>query len=243
MITRQKLMLIFKKLLKEYGEQGWWPIIKDKSSHYNIKFKLKEKTLMEKFEISIGAILTQNTAWKNVEKALINLKQNNLLNPQGIIKVDNKKLSLLIRPAGYFNIKAKKLKEFTKFFLSHKEEFENNTISREELLNVWGIGNETADSILLYALNKPFFVVDAYTRRLFYRLGFFHSEKIKYEEAQDFFHKNLDMDYKLFNEYHALIVEHAKQHCKKKPDCEGCVLSELCQEYLNNKKRAENKIR
>ena len=228
MNVKEKLMVVYKKLLKTYGEQGWWPLLNNEHSEYNTLFKHKEKTLNEKFEISIGAILTQNTAWRNVEKALINLKSNGLLVPEEVLSVDTKKLAELIRPAGYFNIKAKKIKEFTRFFLSHKEDFKKNTLSREELLSVWGVGSETADSILLYALNKPFFVVDAYTKRLFYRLGFFSSERINYEDAQDFFHKNLNRDYKLFNEYHALIVEHAKQHCRKKPDCEGCVLLGLC---------------
>ncbi len=229
MSLNSKLLLdIYKRLLSAYGEQGWWPLIIKKDSsfivHYDKSFKLREKSLSEKFEISIGAVLTQNTSWKNVEKALLNLKSKNLLSPEKIIHSDVKNL---IKPAGYYNLKEKKLKEFSKFFIKRKEDFDSNSMSREELLSVWGVGRETADSILLYALNKPFFVVDAYTRRLFSRLNFIY-EKDNYDKIQLFFHENLPLDYKLFNEFHALIVEHAKRHCRKKPLCDGCPLRTIC---------------
>ncbi len=217
------LKLIYEKLLSEYGEQGWWPIIINEQgkyhSVYDKEFKNKSRSLAEKFEISVGAILTQNTSWKNVEKALINLKKQGLLTPNKLIKKDVKDL---IRPAGYYNIKEKKLKTFSKFFLEHKSEFEHNSIPRGELLSIWGVGNETADSILLYAMNKPFFVVDAYTRRFFSRIENHFDFYRSYDEVQSYFHKKLPHDYKLFNEFHALIVQHAKVHCRKKPICDGC---------------------
>ncbi|MEM2121450.1 MAG: endonuclease [Candidatus Woesearchaeota archaeon] len=227
---KSKLMLIYKKLLNKYKEQGWWPILNNDFCEYKKDFKHREKTIEEKFEICIGAILTQNTSWKNVEKALVSLKKNKLLSPEKILEISEKELSKIIKPAGYYNIKAKKLKEISKFFLEHKKEFESNNLNREELLNVWGVGKETADYIMLYALNKPFFVVDSYTKRIFSRLGFFDENK-SYDFVQEFFQKNLPKDYKLYNEYHALIVEHAKRHCRKNPFCESCILKEECNYY------------
>ncbi len=222
------LINVYNRLLEAYGEQGWWPIVEKDKSVYRREFKNKEKTISQKFEISIGAILTQNTSWNNVNKALVNLKGKRILSPRKIINIRDEDLGLLIKPAGYYNIKAKKLKEFSKFFLSKEKEFKNNKVSREELLQVWGIGRETADSILLYALNKPFFVIDAYTKRISSRLGFI-DEKESYDNIQRFFQEHLPEDYKLFNEFHALIVEHAKQHCTKKPKCKGCCLREVCE--------------
>ncbi len=229
MNSKLKLLFdVYEKLLSAYGEQGWWPLTVKKGNsfviQYDPSFKLRDKSLSEKFEISVGAILTQNTSWKNVEKALLNLKSKNILSPEKIV---NNKIKDLIKPAGYYNIKEKKLKEFSKFFIKNKRNFGSNNILREELLSVWGIGKETADSILLYALNKPFFVVDAYTRRLFSRLNLIN-EKEDYDKIQLFFHKNLPSDYKLFNEFHALIVEHAKRHCRKKPLCDICPLRTIC---------------
>jgi len=234
--NKNQLMKIYDLLLQAYGYQGWWPLSTETESKgfdergYHKKDYIHPQTEAHKLEICIGAILTQNTAWKNVEKALINLKKQNLMNAEKIIAADNKRLSAIIKPAGYYNIKSKKLKAFAKFFIVHKEKFNSSSIERESLLSMWGVGKETADSILLYALDKPFFVIDAYTKRIFSRIGFF-DEKISYEKAQEFFHKNLANDYKLFNEYHALIVEHAKQHCAKKPKCRGCVLRNKCKYF------------
>ncbi len=223
-----KLLAIYTKLLTVYGEQGWWPIVKRVDKHlvsvYDKSFKFRKKSLSEKFEICVGAILTQNTAWKNVERAIISLKRNNLLSPEKILSTSVREL---IKPAGYFNIKEKKLKVFSEFFLNHRKGFFDETIGREELLSLFGIGKETADSILLYALNKPVFVIDAYTKRIFSRVGFF-SEDITYDDAQKFFYDNLPKDYKLFNEFHALIVEHAKRYCKKIPDCNECMFRRTC---------------
>lgn len=201
---------IYNILYKKYGKQNWWPT----------------KSKNKQFEIIIGTILTQNTSWSNVEKVINNLIKNNVLNAEKIIKINKNKLASLIRSSGYYNQKAERLKIIAKFFLKNKDP------SREELLNLKGVGKETADSILLYAYNKPYFVVDAYTKRIMNRIGFKENE---YDELQELFHKNLKRDYKLFNEYHALIVKLAKENCKKNPACINCCLKEKCEFSLKNK--------
>lgn len=211
-----KLMQIYKALLKEYDYQGWWPI----SGKYNPGDHSFPNTEHQKFEICIGAILTQNTSWLNVEKALKNLA--GLLNPVVMSKVKESVIAKLIVPAGYFNQKAKKIKLFLEFLEEKKE------ITRDNLLEVWGIGPETADSILLYAYKKPKFVIDSYTKRIMSRIGLC-SKDVSYDELQNLFESKLKKDYKLFNEYHALLVEHAKQHCMTKPNCMDCCLIQLCQ--------------
>jgi len=220
-MMQDKIIQIYNILLKEYGSQGWWPI----NNKYKTKDKLTEK---EKFEICIGAILTQNTSWKNVEKALNNLRINNLLNKKSIENLDIRKLAELIKSSGYNNQKAKKLKEFINFINSKEQ------ITRDNLLKIWGIGKETADSILLYAHKKPVFVIDSYTKRIFSRLGLCN-EKIEYDDLQDVFHNNLKSNHKLFNEYHALLVEHAKRYCKTKPECKNCPLNKECEYFKNSK--------
>ncbi|MBU4502694.1 MAG: hypothetical protein KKA79_08910, partial [Nanoarchaeota archaeon] len=186
------------------------------------KFSKRKRTPEEQFEICIGAILTQSTSWKNVEKALLALKTSGLLNKEKLQSVNLAKLARTIKPAGYFNQKAKKIKSFVKY---------KGKITREELLIIWGCGPETVDSILLYAYNKPVFVIDAYTKRIMSRLGLC-DKNISYEELQDMFHKNLRKDYYLFNEFHALFVEHAKQYCRTKPVCADCQLKNMCKKIL-----------
>ncbi len=201
-------MQIYDKLYKEFGPRHWWPADSD-------------------FEIIIGAILTQNTSWVNVEKAIANLKKRNLLNPKKLYKINTKILAQLIKPSGYYNIKAKRLKSFAEFLFKNYNGSLKNMFSRpwqelrSQLLEVNGIGPETADSILLYAGNKPVFVVDAYTKRIFSRHNFV-DPAAKYGELQHIFMKNLPHDHKIFNEYHALIVELGKNICKKKPGCRIC---------------------
>ena len=187
------LFQLYTDLYDEYGPQGWWPI---NAIYY--KEDYSEKNEDEKFEIAVGAILTQNTTWINVEKVLKNLRDNQLLNKQNMQSIDIQDLALFIKSSGYYNQKAKKLKELC--FLSEE-------ITRESLLRVWGIGQETADSILLYAYNQPIFVIDSYTKRLMleYNIG---DMKWNYNQWQNFFHDNLEKDYKIFNEFHALIVKH-----------------------------------
>ncbi len=201
----------FNTLYEFYGPQEWWPAD-------------------SRFEVIIGAILTQNTAWTNVEKAITNLKKAKMLSsPKALRGLDSKKLSTLIRSAGYHNVKSRRLKNFLDFLYQEyggslkKMARQSTGILRKELLSVNGIGPETCDSILLYAFNRPVFVIDAYTRRVFARHKFFH-EKIGYDEAQRFFMIQLPEDKTLFNEFHALIVRLAKDFCRTKPSCLGCPL-------------------
>ncbi|MEM4272710.1 MAG: hypothetical protein QXH30_03905, partial [Candidatus Bilamarchaeaceae archaeon] len=185
---------------------------------YSQAFKKRRKTSAEKFEICVGAILTQNTAWKNVERALSNLRKGGALSRKRMERMKEAEIAALIKPAGYYNMKARKLKEFLKY---------EGTIERDEMLKIWGCGPETIDSILLYAYDKPVFVVDAYTKRIFSRVGLCRKSS-GYEKVQELFHRNLEKDAELFNEYHALLVEHAKRFCRKKPECRGCPLSGIC---------------
>ncbi len=203
------LLNYFDSALKALGPQHWWP----------------GET---PFEVCVGAILTQNTNWKNVEKAIANLKSQNLLTPRQLYALPPKMLAELIRPAGYFNIKTRRLRNFLKFII---EEYEGDLdrmfterleTLREKLLSIKGIGPETADSILLYAGQKPVFVVDAYTRRIFLRHERI-SEEADYHEIQQYFSDHLSEEVPLFNEFHALIVHVGKNWCRPKmPDCEHC---------------------
>jgi endonuclease-3 related protein len=210
----KKLRLIYGKLYKSFGSQRWWPADTP-------------------FEVMVGAILTQNTNWQNVEKAVVNLKKNKALDSLKLYRMPQNKLALLIRPAGYFNIKAKRLKNFLKFYHDNYGAKVKNMrgvdshILRNELLCVNGVGQETADSILLYALHKPVFVVDAYTKRICFRHGLI-PEDASYQDAQKLFMQNLKNDVQLFNEYHALLVRIGKDFCRKsKPRCGICPLKDL----------------
>jgi len=204
---------IYERLFEAFGPRHWWP----------------GET---PFEIIIGAILTQNTAWTNVEKAINNLKKKDLLTPERLNRLSQNELAELIRPAGYYQVKANRLKEFIVFLFSHyggdlNQMFRQDMWKlRTELLEVKGIGLETADSILLYAGQKPIFVVDAYTRRILIRHNLI-DEKASYTQIQDLFMNNLPEDIQLYNEYHALIVQLGKEICKSKPDCNICPLKEL----------------
>jgi endonuclease-3 related protein len=178
----------------------------------------------------VGAILTQNTNWANVEKAINNLRKNKLLSQRSLYKLSHKRLASLIRPSGYYNIKAKRLKAFLAFLFkfyqgSLKKISRVDTLTlRRHLLCVNGIGPETADSILLYCLDRPVFVIDAYTKRILSRHSLL-KEGSSYDEAQNLFMQNLKNDVKLFNEYHALLVKLGKDFClKSKPKCVICPL-------------------
>jgi len=206
-LMKNELINIYQKLEEEYGFQNWWPTI----------------STNRKFEIIIGAILTQNTSWTNVEKAIRNLDKFNFLRKDAIKQLGEKELGQLIKSSGYFRQKSKKLKNFIEFLDSKKE------INKENLLEVWGIGKETADSILLYAYEKPIFVIDAYTKRVFSRIGVINNENIEYDEIQKIFMDNLKDDVRLFKEYHALIVKLGKEVClKRNPKCNECCLREIC---------------
>ncbi|MBU2100186.1 endonuclease, partial [Candidatus Micrarchaeota archaeon] len=190
----------------------------------------------QKLEVCFGAILTQNTSWLNVEKAIIELNKKELIDAEKIFSIKKQKLAETIRSAGYFNQKSGYLKSFClhlkKYNYSVNEFFSFSPDLSKELLSIKGIGKETADSILLYSAQKPFFVVDAYTKRIISRLN---GEKEKsYDELQNFFHSNLKNDSALFNEFHALFVEHAKQFCQKKPLCKKCFLRKECVFGKNN---------
>jgi endonuclease-3 related protein len=200
------LMKIYSKLYQAYGPRGWWP---GETS----------------FEVMVGAILTQNTSWRNVEKAIQKLKEKRVLSPEGIFRLKKSQLASLIKSSGYYRIKADRLQAFINFLF---EEFDGDLKKmgreklgglREKLLRVNGIGPETADSILLYGLKKPIFVVDAYTKRILSRHEVI-SEKASYEEVQKLFMDHLPFNEKLFNEYHALLVYLGKTVCKKIPRCD-----------------------
>lgn len=212
-VQKAALMDVYRRLLAVFGPQKWWPA----------------KT---RFEVIVGAILTQNTNWGNVEKALVNLKREKALSPQVLKKIPPKKLAALIRPAGYFNIKTKRLKNFIAFMFKEyggslaKMAKEDGSVLRQKLLKVNGIGPETADSILLYTFDKPFFVVDAYTKRMLSRHKMV-PEDADYMVIQDLFMDSLEHDVSLFNEYHALIVRLGKDFCKPRPLCLKCPLKPL----------------
>ncbi len=219
-----KILAIYKLLYKRFGKQKWWPTTLEGELHptYHGKRKLTGK---QRFEIIVGAILTQNTSWKNVEKAIVNLNREGVLSIGKIKKTNKKILAKLIKPSGYFNQKAERLKIAAGFFDKNKNP------TRDELLKVKGIGPETADSILLYAFSKPVFVVDAYTKRVFSRIGMCKN-KCSYDELQEIFHRALPKNAKLFNEYHALLVELGKNHCTKKPLCKECPVNKICRKVI-----------
>jgi endonuclease III related protein len=206
------LLNCFAAMLERMGPSHWWPGDSP-------------------FEIAVGAILTQNTNWRNVEKAIWNLKTEDLLSPEKLYALPLDRLAEFIRPAGYFRIKAARLKSFLQFLrlecrldMEHLKQRENGQL-RDMLLNVKGIGPETADSILLYALEKPTFVVDAYTRRIFSRHGLIN-EELPYADLREFFMSALPQDVQLYNEYHALLVRVGKGWCgKKEGQCADCPLS------------------
>lgn len=212
-MTRETLTEIYQLLYDAFGPQNWWP---------------GETRL----EIIVGAILTQNTNWRNVEKAIANLKSAKCLDPQELHSMSNKQLAELIRPAGYYNIKAKRLKNFVAWlFKDYGGDVENLQSAgtdrlREQMLSIKGVGRETADSILLYALDRPVFVVDAYTARIAIRHGLIEPDA-DYEQLRLILESNLPEDVGLFNEYHALLVRAGKEFCRTKARCSGCPLEKL----------------
>lgn len=212
--SRQTLLQIFDLLRLSYGPQHWWPGDSP-------------------FEVIVGAVLTQNTAWHNVAQAIANLKREGLLQPGALLRAEPDMVKALLAPAGYYNVKYDRLMSLLRFLDGYGTDLERLRSLpldglRAELLEVKGVGPETADSILLYALQGPVFVVDAYTRRLFSRLGYGWMEAASYDQVQRFFMEALPQDTPLYNEFHALIVVHSKDACKKRPLCEGCCLRSLC---------------
>ncbi len=219
------LFSIYHTLLSHYGPQGWWPLYNNKTGkiEYHPGDYSFPKNEQQSFEISVGAILTQNTSWTNVEKALHSLHHAHALAPEKILSLSQQKLALLIHSSGYHNQKAKKLKAFARFIQS------GTPVTRNNLLHIWGIGPETADSILLYAHHEPFFVVDAYTTRIFTRYGF---PSQSYHDIQQFVMHNLPKKHEIYNELHALLVQLGKQMCKPKPLCEQCPLQHTCAQQI-----------
>ena len=208
-----RLSEIYDLLLQAYGPQKWWPA-------------------ESPFEVMVGAVLTQNTNWQGVEKAIANLKGSNLLKPDKLQALSTEELAGLIKPAGYFNLKARRLQNLIEFLtetyacdLETMDQVETGQL-RKELLKINGVGPETADSILLYALQRPVFVVDTYTYRVMNRHGLI-GEEVSYDELQGLFTQHLPLDKTLFNQYHALLVRVGKLHCQPKPRCQGCPLEPL----------------
>ncbi len=204
---------IYQRLLSAYGPQGWWPAD-------------------TRFEVMVGAILTQATAWRNVERAIQRLKAAGALSPERMARLSEGELAELIRPAGFFRQKTRRLRALLRLIGQHGSVEQLLSLParelRRQLLSVPGVGPETADSILLYAAGYPVFVVDAYTKRILHRLGLLSGEKAGYEEVQELFESNLPRDPKLYGEYHALLVRHAKEHCRARPRCPGCPLAPVC---------------
>ncbi len=211
--TQEALLQIYHRLLQAYGPQGWWP--------------------GDGLEVMVGAVLTQATNWRNVERAMAHLRQAGMMSPQALAQAPQEVLEELLRPAGYYRAKARRLQALARFLLETcGGEPEGLSayppaLLRERLLETHGIGPETADAILLYALGHPYFVVDAYTRRLFRRLGL-GPRGDSYGQWQRFFMDALPPQPALFNEYHALIVRHSKERCRARPRCPGCPLLDMC---------------
>jgi len=209
--SRRELRQLYRRLHRYYGDLSWWP---------------GETPL----EVSVGAILTQNTAWTNVEKAIRQLKASRSLSVRALYGMSHKRLGQLIRPAGYFNVKARRLKHFISFLQKRyggslaKMFREKPSRLRTELLSVNGIGPETADSILLYAGEKPIFVIDAYTKRVLSRHGVMAYEQ-SYDDFQQLFMKQLPHSARFYNQYHAMFVNIGKDFCRKRPLCDRCPLN------------------
>ena len=211
--TGKSLMEIYNLLLSSFGPQNWWPAETE-------------------LEMMVGAVLTQNTSWNNVEKAILNLKEKSLLSIQNLSQIPSSLLAEYIRPSGYYNLKAKRLKNLINCIVNKYNgdittlfSLDTETI-REELLMVKGIGLETADSIVLYGAERPLFVVDTYTHRIVTRHGLIE-EEAGYNDLHSFFMDNLSHDVDLFKEFHALIVKTGKDFCRKKPSCSECPLDRL----------------
>jgi endonuclease-3 related protein len=205
-MKQQQLMVVYQRLIGAYGDQSWWPA--DSS-----------------FEVMVGAVLTQNTAWTNVEKAISNLKHADSLTLEGLLALPDEALAQLIRPSGYFNIKAKRLKNLCLWIADNGGESKLAAVDtgalRLSLLQVNGVGPETADDILLYAFARPVFVIDTYTRRLFSKLCLIQGTE-PYEDLRQIFEAELEADVSLFNQYHALVVRHAREKCQQTAECRHC---------------------
>ncbi len=218
-ISRQ-LQEIYERLFAAFGPQHWWPAD-------------------EPFEVMVGAVLTQSVAWRNVEQVITGLKAAGAMSPQALRRLSEADIAPLIKPCIYYNVKARKLKALAEWLKDFCRDdlnilFATETAElRRQLLSVWGIGEETADSIVLYAAGKPVFVIDAYTRRIINRLGLTPGGNT-YGDYQLLFMDNLAADVKLYNEYHALLVHLGKDVCRRRPLCSRCCLGDICRFGLEN---------
>ena len=238
---------LYDALYEHYGPQGWWPLLecnilnqnptgRGRCTGYHPNDYDIPTTDSQALEIMIGTILTQNTSWINAEKAIYKLNENDILSIEALGKIPTEQLAEMIISSGYYNQKAIKLKILINFLQKNPISSLQNMpveVLRNLLLSVKGVGFETADSMILYALKKPIFVVDAYTRRLLYHMGFIPINQFKpaaYNSIQELFHRDssLPSDVKLYNEFHALIVQHCVHICEKKPNCTKCFLSVSC---------------
>ena len=217
---------IYRILLAEYGCQGWWPVTPPGGTVP--EYSGGPVNERQKFEVCCGAVLTQNTSWKNASSAITNMNREGLLDPEDIISVDLRFLAGIIRPSGYYNVKAGKLKRIARFLTEKRD------LTRKSILEVNGVGPETADSILLYAFGELYFVIDSYTRRLFSRAGVIKGNE-RYDYIRKLFEDSLPADITVYREYHSLVVEHAKRYClKKNPSCPGCPLGHFCPSLLES---------
>jgi len=228
------LKKIYNILLEYYGPQGWWPIygLRKKAGFDDLGYHPGNYDVPKEgkavFQVVVGAILTQNTSWRNVQTALAALEGARATDPESILEIPTEELADLIRASGYYNQKARKLKTVTRFLLEKGYLSPPRPPGREELLSLWGIGPETADSILLYGFGQPQFVVDAYTFRLLFRIGICPKRE-KYDKVSLYFKTTFkDMEISCWNECHALIVVHSKKFCRKNPLCNGCPLFKHC---------------
>ncbi|MBA2862802.1 endonuclease III domain-containing protein [Methanococcus maripaludis] len=227
---KEILQIIYDYLFELYGPQGWWPLLEVNGCNptktgcvngYHPKNYEYPKTKNQCFEICIGAILTQNTSWPSVEKSLKNLRNLIEITPENVIELDIKLLKEAIKPSGYFNQKSERLKGFSEYFIKLK-----NTPTREELLKLKGVGPETADSMLLYAFKVPSFVVDSYTKRILFNLNLIENDE-KYDKIKELFEENIEKNLEMYQEYHALLVEHAKNYYRKKENYCKCPLLKI----------------
>lgn len=201
------LLAIYENLLEHHGAQSWWPV-------------------ETKFEVAVGAVLTQNTNWGNVESAIERLRESQKLDPKRLLDITTEKIGQLIRPAGFWKAKATAIREIARFFVKGVDGEKSTSLLKSELISIKGVGDETADAILLYALDRPVFVVDRYTRRLLTRLGI--NPPSGYRALQKFLEDKLPKETELYKEYHALIVRHNKSFCRSSPSCSDCCLKQIC---------------
>ncbi len=229
----KKIYKIYNILFEKYGYQNWWPIVEKGESHYLEEYRTRERTAGEILEIMIGAILTQNTSWLNAEKSLNAMKERGILDLDVLRDIDESGLSQIIKGSGYYNQKTKKIKALSLFLYESlsgdvlRLRESDSADARKMLLSVWGIGRETADSILLYGYYYPVFVIDGYTRRIFKRLGIKYADA-GYDDLQAYIEYAFKPDRIKYQEYHAGLVMFGKNFCRKNPACEGCFISFMC---------------